>query len=101
MARAFLRSKEFGLDVEMYVEFDGTIATASFRDRGMAMAVTKAAEEGGKAIVCASTGNTSAAAPAYASRAGMRAFVLIPEANLYGQTRAGDCARCGGVTNSR
>ena len=47
MARAFLRSKEFGLDVELYVKFDGTIPTASFKDRGMAMAVTKAAEVSG------------------------------------------------------
>lgn len=74
--------KEFGLDVEMYVKFDGTNPTASFKDRGMAMAVTKAAEKGAKAIVCASTGNTSAAAAAYAARAGMTAFVLIPEGKI-------------------
>ena len=71
--------KELGLDVEMYAKFDGANPTASFKDRGMAMAVTKAAEKGAKAIVCASTGNTSAAAAAYAARAGMTAFVLIPE----------------------
>lgn len=74
--------KEFGLDVDMYVKFDGTNPTASFKDRGMAMAVTKAAEKGAKAIVCASTGNTSAAAAAYAARAGMTAFVLIPEGKI-------------------
>jgi len=74
--------KEFGLDVEMYVKFDGTNPTASFKDRGMAMAVTKAAEKGAEAIVCASTGNTSAAAAAYAARAGMTAFVLIPEGKI-------------------
>lgn len=74
--------KEFGLDVEMYVKFDGSNPTASFKDRGMAMAVTKAAEKGAKAIVCASTGNTSAAAAAYAARAGMTAFVLIPEGKI-------------------
>ncbi len=74
--------KEFGLDVEMYVKFDGTNPTSSFKDRGMAMAVTKAAEKGAKAIVCASTGNTSAAAAAYAARAGMTAFVLIPEGKI-------------------
>ena len=74
--------KDFDLDVEIYVKFDGTNPTASFKDRGMAMAVTKAAEEGAKAIVCASTGNTSAAAAAYAARAGMTAFVLIPEGKI-------------------
>jgi len=74
--------KELALDVEMYVKFDGTNPTASFKDRGMAMAVTKAAEKGAKAIVCASTGNTSAAAAAYAARAGMTAFVLIPEGKI-------------------
>ncbi len=74
--------KEFGLDVDMYVKFDGTNPTSSFKDRGMAMAVTKAAEKGAKAIVCASTGNTSAAAAAYAARAGMTAFVLIPEGKI-------------------
>jgi len=56
--------------------------TASFKDRGMTLAVSKAAEKGAKAIVCASTGNTSAAAAAYAARAGMTAFVLIPEGKI-------------------
>jgi len=74
--------REFGLDVEMYVKFDGMNPTSSFKDRGMAVAVTKAAEKGAKAIVCASTGNTSAAAAAYAARAGMTAFVLIPEGKI-------------------
>lgn len=66
----------------MYVKFEGLNPTASFKDRGMTMAVSKAAEEGAKAIVCASTGNTSAAAAAYAARAGMTAFVLIPEGKI-------------------
>lgn len=74
--------KSLGLDVQMYVKFDGMNPTSSFKDRGMAMAVTKAAEKGAKAIVCASTGNTSAAAAAYAARAGMTAFVLIPEGKI-------------------
>lgn len=68
--------------VEMYVKFDGQNPTGSFKDRGMTMAVSKAAEKGAKAIVCASTGNTSAAAAAYAARAGMTAFVLIPEGKI-------------------
>ena len=68
--------------VKVYVKFEGLNPTGSFKDRGMTMAVSKAAEEGAKAIVCASTGNTSAAAAAYAARAGMTAFVLIPEGKI-------------------
>ncbi len=74
--------KAVGRGVELYVKFEGLNPTASFKDRGMTMAVTKAAEKGAKAIVCASTGNTSAAAAAYAARAGMTAFVLIPEGKI-------------------
>ena len=74
--------KELGKDVDIYVKYEGLNPTASFKDRGMTMAVSKAAEEGAKAIVCASTGNTSAAAAAYAARAGMTAFVLIPEGKI-------------------
>lgn len=73
---------ELGIEVEIYVKYEGLNPTASFKDRGMTMAVSKAAEEGAKAIVCASTGNTSAAAAAYAARAGMTAFVLIPEGKI-------------------
>jgi len=71
-----------GKSVDMYVKFDGQNPTGSFKDRGMTVAVSKAAEKGAKAIVCASTGNTSAAAAAYAARAGMTAFVLIPEGKI-------------------
>ena len=71
-----------GKSFDMYVKFDGQNPTGSFKDRGMTMAVSKAAEKGAKAIVCASTGNTSAAAAAYAARAGMTAFVLIPEGKI-------------------
>lgn len=74
--------REVGVDVDIYVKYEGLNPTASFKDRGMTMAVSKAAEEGAKAIVCASTGNTSAAAAAYAARAGMTAFVLIPEGKI-------------------
>ncbi|MFO7604582.1 MAG: threonine synthase, partial [Gammaproteobacteria bacterium] len=65
-----------------YVKYEGLNPTGSFKDRGMCMAVTKAVEEGSKAIICASTGNTSAAAAAYAARAGITAFVLIPEGKI-------------------
>lgn len=73
---------DIGSKVRMYAKFEGLNPTASFKDRGMTMAVSKAAEEGARAIVCASTGNTSAAAAAYAARAGMIAFVLIPEGKI-------------------
>jgi len=71
-----------GKDVEMYVKYEGLNPTGSFKDRGMTMAVTKAVEAGSKAIICASTGNTSAAAAAYAARAGITAFVLIPDGKI-------------------
>lgn len=68
-----------GRQVQVYVKFDGLNPTGSFKDRGMTMAISKAKEEGAKAVICASTGNTSAAAAAYATRGGMKAFVLIPD----------------------
>jgi threonine synthase len=71
-----------GKNVDMYVKYEGLNPTGSFKDRGMTMAVTKAVEEGSRAIVCASTGNTSASAAAYAARAGIKAFVLIPEGKI-------------------
>ena len=74
--------EKLGLDVDLYVKYEGLNPTGSFKDRGMCMAVTKAVEEGSKAIICASTGNTSAAAAAYAARAGIRAFVLIPDGKI-------------------
>jgi threonine synthase len=71
-----------GRDVDIYVKYEGLNPTGSFKDRGMTMAVTKAVEDGSKAIICASTGNTSASAAAYAARAGITAFVLIPEGKI-------------------
>ena len=71
-----------GKDVDIYVKFEGLNPTGSFKDRGMTMAVTKAVEEGSQAIICASTGNTSASAAAYAARAGIKAFVLIPDGKI-------------------
>lgn len=72
-------AKKIGLDAEIYLKFDGANPTGSFKDRGMTMAVSKAAETGANAIICASTGNTSAAAAAYGAKAGMKTFVLIPD----------------------
>ncbi|MCX7088171.1 MAG: threonine synthase [Methylococcales bacterium] len=71
-----------GKDVKIYVKFEGLNPTGSFKDRGMTMAVTKAVEQGSQAIICASTGNTSASAAAYAARAGIKAFVLIPDGKI-------------------
>ncbi len=68
--------------IDIYVKYEGLNPTGSFKDRGMTMAVTKAVEEGSKAIICASTGNTSASAAAYAARAGIICFVLIPEGKI-------------------
>ena len=69
-------------NVHIYAKFEGLNPTGSFKDRGMTMAVTKAVEAGAKAIICASTGNTSASAAAYAARAGIKCFVLIPEGKI-------------------
>lgn len=71
-----------GRNVRVLAKFEGLNPTGSFKDRGMTMAVTKAVEAGAKAIICASTGNTSAAAAAYAARAGIACFVLIPEGKI-------------------
>src|SRR5579883_198704 len=67
-----------GVD-EVYLKCEGCNPTGSFKDRGMVMAVAKAAEEGARAVVCASTGNTSASAAAYAARAGLTALLLVPD----------------------
>lgn len=68
--------------VELYFKFEGANPTGSFKDRGMAMAISKALENATKAVICASTGNTSASAAAYAARAGMKCIVLIPEGKI-------------------
>ncbi len=64
---------------ELYLKLEGCNPTGSFKDRGMVMAIAKALEAGSHAVICASTGNTSAAAAAYAARAGLEAIVLVPE----------------------
>src|SRR3989339_1307063 len=71
-----------GTGFEVYFKFEGLNPTGSFKDRGMTLAVSKALEAGSKAIMCASTGNTSASAAAFASRCGMKCFVLIPEGKI-------------------
>jgi threonine synthase len=72
-------SSAIGRGVQVFIKYDGLNPTGSFKDRGMTMAVTKAKEAGATAVICASTGNTSAAAAAYAIRAGLKPFVLIPD----------------------
>ena len=67
---------------EVYLKVEGLNPTGSFKDRGMTMAISKAAEEGAKAVICASTGNTSASAAAYAVRAGMTCAVLVPRGKI-------------------
>ncbi|MFI3300187.1 MAG: threonine synthase [Candidatus Gastranaerophilales bacterium] len=72
-------AKKIGVDAEIYLKFEGSNPTGSFKDRGMTMAVSKAKESGSEAIICASTGNTSASAAAYGAKAGIKTFVLIPD----------------------
>ena len=72
-------AKRIGLECNIYLKFEGCNPTGSFKDRGMTMAVTKAKEEGSNAIICASTGNTSASAAAYGAKAGLKTYVLIPD----------------------
>jgi threonine synthase len=80
LIRADKLSECLGLDV--YLKFEGLNPTGSFKDRGMVMAVAKAMEEGSNTIMCASTGNTSAAAAAYAARGGLHCIVIIPNNNI-------------------
>ena len=68
-----------GNDTKIYLKYDGLNPTGSFKDRGMTMAISKAKEEGCEAVICASTGNTSASAAAYAARGGLKSYVLIPD----------------------
>jgi threonine synthase len=68
-----------GGGLRVYLKCEGFNPTGSFKDRGMTVAISKALEEGARAVICASTGNTSASAAAYAARAGLRAFVVVPK----------------------
>ena len=69
-------------DIRLYVKYEGLNPTGSFKDRGMTMAITQALSEGSQAVLCASTGNTSASAAAYAARAGIACYVLIPDGKI-------------------
>src|SRR5213078_2866134 len=80
LLRATRLSDTTGCDVWLKVE--GANPTGSFKDRGMTVAISKAAEEGARAVICASTGNTSASAAAYAARAGLTCAVLVPTGKI-------------------
>jgi len=82
LIRAVNLGKKAGLELDLYFKFDGANPTGSFKDRGMTLALSKAVENGAEAVICASTGNTSAAAAAYAARAGIKAIVLIPKGKI-------------------
>jgi threonine synthase len=68
--------------MQIFLKCEGFNPTGSFKDRGMTMAISKALETGSRAVICASTGNTSAAAAAFAARAGIRAFVMVPKGSV-------------------
>ncbi len=78
LVRSTAIEKELGVG-ELYFKMEGANPTGSFKDRGMVFTMAKAIEEGSKAVICASTGNTSAAAAAYAARAGLTAVVIVPD----------------------
>lgn len=75
-------AKKLGIAASIYLKFEGLNPTGSFKDRGMTYAISKAVEKGAKAVICASTGNTSASAAAYAARAGISAYVVIPDGKI-------------------
>jgi len=79
LIRAEAIAEKIGPGYNVWLKFEGLNPTSSFKDRGMTMAVSKALEEGSRAISCASTGNTSASAAAYAAKAGIKCIVVIPE----------------------
>ncbi|MFC1566498.1 threonine synthase [bacterium] len=81
LIRALNLEKVLGI-AELYLKYEGMNPTGSFKDRGMTMAISKAAEDGVKAVICASTGNTSASAAAYAAKYGLKCVVVIPEGNI-------------------
>ena len=74
--------KELGIRARVYLKLEGLNPTGSFKDRGMTLAISKAVEEGVKAVICASTGNTAASAAAYAAKAGLECIVLIPDGKI-------------------
>ena len=82
LIRATRLAKTIAPGVELYLKFEGGNPTGSFKDRGMTLAISKAVESGARAVMCASTGNTSASAAAYGARAGLAVYVLIPAGKI-------------------
>ncbi len=82
LIRAERLSDRIAPGTDLYLKYEGLNPTCSFKDRGMTVAVTRAVGDGAKAVICASTGNTSASAAAYAAKAGISAYVLIPEGKI-------------------
>ena len=82
LLRAEKLEKEISSPVQIHLKYDGMNPTGSFKDRGMTLAISMALQEGAEAVICASTGNTSASAAAYAARAGLKCFVIVPEGNI-------------------
>lgn len=82
LIRASRLAKKIAPGVDLYLKFEGANPTGSFKDRGMTMAISKAVEAGARAVICASTGNTSASAAAYGARAGLAVYVLIPAGKI-------------------
>ena len=75
-------AEALGSPCPIYLKFEGVNPTGSFKDRGMTLAISKAVEAGSRAVICASTGNTSASAAAYAARAGIDCIVILPAGNV-------------------
>ncbi len=82
LIRASRLAKKIAPGVDLYLKYEGANPTGSFKDRGMTMAISKAVEGGARAVICASTGNTSASAAAYGARAGLAVFVVIPAGKI-------------------
>jgi threonine synthase len=82
LIRATRLAEQIAPGIDLYLKFEGMNPTGSFKDRGMTMAISKAVESGAKAVICASTGNTSASAAAYGARAGLAVYVLIPAGKI-------------------
>ena len=81
LVRAAALERETGIP-EIWLKIEGANPTGSFKDRGMVLAIAKAMEDGAKAVLCASTGNTSASAAAYAARAGLPCIVVLPAGHV-------------------
>ena len=82
LIRAARLAKRIAPGIDLYLKYEGLNPTGSFKDRGMTMAISKALENGAKAVMCASTGNTSASAAAYGARAGLPVYALIPAGKI-------------------